>query len=371
MMKYILLSLILCSSLFAQNKKWGWDVHGYINDQAVDHLPAEMSFFQDYRSYLQQHAIDPDIDPLPGYYHYIDIDSYPEFFTGTLPHNLDNLITLYGLSTVQNNGIVPWIIEEWTDSLSTLMAAGQWDNVWQIASELGHYVADSHQPLHLTYNYNGQFTGNDGIHSGYETDMINPHLSQLPLATGTAVYWSNVIDSVFLYIEDIYPYVDNIMIADDLARAQDPTFGITYYDILWQELEQLTTIAIHKAIIDLASLWRTAWENAGSPSPLSIQSSDHHLKTYYLENNYPNPFNTTTIINYELPMTSHVDLIIYNSVGQIVKILISEKQNAGNHTVVWDAAGYSSGVYFYRIKVADPAGRTGNFQDVKKMILIK
>jgi hypothetical protein len=355
---------MLCSSLFAQNKKWGWDTHGYINEHAVDYLPTEMAFFQDHRNYLQQHSVDPDTDPLPGYYHYIDIDYYPEFFTGTLPHNLDRLITLYDLSIVQNNGIIPWIIEEWTDSLSTLMAAGQWDDVWQIAAELGHYVADSHQPLHLTLNYNGQRTGNDGIHSRYETQMINPHLAQLPLATGTGKYWPNVIDSVFLTIEEIYPYVDSIMIADDLASAQDPTLNTTYYTILWQDLEQLTTISIHKAIIDLSSLWRTAWENAGSPSPLSIQSSDHYPEIYFLANNYPNPFNPSTKIKFTLPKAEKVKIAVYNTIGQKIETLLNQSMKAGFYEVEFNAVYLSSGVYFYRIEA-------GEFQYVKKMVLIK
>ncbi len=355
---------MVCSSLLAQNKKWGWDTHGYINEHAVDYLPTEMSFFQDHRNYLQQHSVDPDTDPLPGYYHYIDIDYYPEFFTGTLPHNLDSLITLYDLSIVQNNGIIPWIIEEWTDSLSTLMAAGQWDDVWQIAAELGHYVADSHQPLHLTLNYNGQHTGNDGIHSRYETQMINPHLSQLPLATGTGKYWSNVIDTVFLHIEEIYPYVDSIMIADDLASAQDPTFNITYYNILWQDLEHLTTVSIQKAILDLASLWRTAWENAGSPSPLSIQSNDHNPEIYFLEKNYPNPFNSTTTIEFTLPQSVFLTLKIYNILGGEIASLVNKKLQAGNHTYTFDGSNLASGVYLYRIEA-------GEFQDGKKMILLR
>jgi hypothetical protein len=355
---------MFCSSLLAQNKNWGWDVHGYINEHAVDYLPNEMSFFQDHRNYLQQHSVDPDTDPLPGYYHYIDIDYYPEYYTGTLPHNFDSLLTLYDLSIVQNNGIIPWIIEEWTDSLSALMENGQWDDVWQIAAELGHYVADSHQPLHLTINYNGQYTGNDGIHSRYETHMIIPHLSQLPLLTGSGKYWSNVIDSVFLYIEELYPYVDSILIADDLASVQDPTFNTTYYNILWQELEILTTISIQRAIIDLSSLWRTAWENAGRPSPLRILSSDQNPEIYFLAKNFPNPFNPKTIINYELPITNYVDLSIYNLLGQKVATLVSEKKNAGHHQVEWDASRFPSGIYYYRINA-------GEFQDVKKMILIR
>jgi hypothetical protein len=364
-MKYQLLFLLFYSSLFAQNIEWGWEAHRYINDLAVDYLPAEMSFFQDHRNYLQEHSIDPDTDTLPGYYHYIDIDYYPEFFSGTLPHNLDNLIALYGLSIVQNNGIVPWIIEQWTDSLSALMKTGQWDEVWQVAAELGHYVADSHQPLHLTRNYNGQLTGNYGIHSRYETHMINPHLSQLPLPTGSGIFWTNVIDSVFSYIGEIYPYVDSIMIADDLASAQDPGYENLYYSILWEELEDLTTISIHKAIIDLASLWRTAWENAGRPSPLGIRSTNSDPEVYYLAEAYPNPFNSSTNIKFSIPQSEFVSLKIYNMIGQELAVLVSRELTPGTYKYTWSSTGgIASGVYLYRLQAGDHI-ETG------KMVLMK
>jgi len=362
--KYFIIALLFYSSLVAQNIKWGWETHGYINNHAVDYLPAEMSFFQDHRSYLQQHSVDPDLDQLPGYFHYIDIDYYQEFFSGTLPHDMDSLISLYDLSIVKNNGIIPWIIAEWTDSLCTLMATGHWEDVYQIAAELGHYVADSHQPLHLTQNYDGQFSGNDGIHSRYETQMINQHLLQLPLPQDRGIYWPDIIESVFSYIEEIYPYVDNILMADDLASTQDPTFNTTYYDYLWQELDHITTISINKAIVDLASLWRTAWENAGSPSPLGIELNKNHPEFFLLAKNYPNPFNQTTIIKYKIPVTIYVEVNIYNQLGEKVTTLLAGKQSPGYHLAEWNASGLASGVYYYRIEA-------GEFQDVKKMILLR
>jgi len=94
-------------------------------------------------------------------------------------------------------------------------------------------------------------------------------------------------------------------------------------------------------------------------------------KRFALHQNYPNPFNPVTIINYQLPMTSDVKLSIYNLLGQRVVTLVSEKKHAGYHQVEWDASGFSSGIYYYRIEVADPARRTGEFQDVKKMILLR
>jgi predicted esterase len=86
--------------------------------------------------------------------------------------------------------------------------------------------------------------------------------------------------------------------------------------------------------------------------------------TYALKQNYPNPFNPNTIINYQLPMTNDVELSIYNLLGQKVSTLVHERQQVGYHQVEWDASRFSSGIYYYKIEA-------GNFQDVKKMILIK
>jgi len=85
---------------------------------------------------------------------------------------------------------------------------------------------------------------------------------------------------------------------------------------------------------------------------------------FNLSQNYPNPFNSRTIINYELPTTNEVDLAIYNLLGQRVATLVNERKRAGSYQVEWDASGFSSGVYYYRIDA-------GEFVDVKKMILIR
>jgi hypothetical protein len=364
-LKYILVYFIFCQSLFAQLHRWGWDTHEYVNEHAVDYLPREMSFFLEHRDYLSLHATDPDTDNLPGFYHYIDIDYYPEFFAGTLPHDLDSLIALYDLPTVEDKGIVPWIIEELTDSLSALMAAGKWNDVWQTAAELGHYVADAHQPLHLTLNYNGQLSGNYGIHSRYERSMINPKLSQLSLPTANSRYLPSVIDSVFSFIDEIYPYVDSILIADDLATAQDPNYHDTYFNIMWQELEDLTTISIHKTILNIASLWRTAWVNAGTPLPTSIEPIDVIPEKYYLAEAYPNPFNPETHIEFSIPESGFVTLKIHNSIGQEAAVLVSENLLPGTYRYNWNASGFASGVYFYNLETS-----SGFFQ-TKKLVLLR
>ncbi len=81
--------------------------------------------------------------------------------------------------------------------------------------------------------------------------------------------------------------------------------------------------------------------------------------------NYPNPFNNSTMIKYQLPMAAHVDLGIYNLLGQKVATLVSERQPAGTYTVDWDASGFSSGVYFYTLSTDH------GFSQTRKLLFLK
>lgn len=85
---------------------------------------------------------------------------------------------------------------------------------------------------------------------------------------------------------------------------------------------------------------------------------------FELGQNYPNPFNPTTQIEYALPHQSSVKIEVYNIAGQRVASLVNEIQNAGWHTISFDASSLSSGVYMYRIQ-------TESFTSVKKMLLMK
>ncbi len=109
-------------------------------------------------------------------------------------------------------------------------------------------------------------------------------------------------------------------------------------------------------------------------------------KRFILYQNYPNPFNNSTMINYQLPMSSEVELSIYNTLGQKVATLISEKQQAGSYRVEWDASKAASGVYLYRLSVGfltkesgrslageseDPSQATQVFVETRKMMLLR
>ena len=105
----------------------------------------------------------------------------------------------------------------------------------------------------------------------------------------------------------------------------------------------------------------------GATASLSLQTLP---TSFSLTDNFPNPFNPTTTIQYALPQAADVELTVYNVVGQVVRTLVAEHQSAGRYAVEWDATddnghSLSSGMYFYRLEAG------GEFREVKKMLLLK
>jgi len=96
----------------------------------------------------------------------------------------------------------------------------------------------------------------------------------------------------------------------------------------------------------------------------TVKTFDEKALLYQLFQNYPNPFNSSTQIKFYLPYTNYISIEVYNTLGKRIKTLLKEKLNAGYHEVVFNTQDISSGIYFYRIQA-------GEFQDVKKMILIR
>jgi hypothetical protein len=117
------------------------------------------------------------------------------------------------------------------------------------------------------------------------------------------------------------------------------------------------------------------WQFFNTPTPgdsnnnITNISKDPKIPlTFSLLQNYPNPFNPLTKINYQLPKTSEVKLSIYNILGQNVANLVSGKQKAGYYQVEWDASGYASGIYFYRLSAEN---RTQSVMQTRKLLLLK
>ena len=102
---------------------------------------------------------------------------------------------------------------------------------------------------------------------------------------------------------------------------------------------------------------------------LAKDHNDIYPISYQLFQNFPNPFNPTTIIDYELPRTELVSLKIFDIMGREVSFLINEIQKPGRKSIIWDATNdlgqsVSAGMYFYTIQI-------GNFRQTKKMVLLK
>ncbi len=118
-----------------------------------------------------------------------------------------------------------------------------------------------------------------------------------------------------------------------------------------------------------AWLVKTGPDTAVSGAP-SIQWVSHP-NDFILYPAYPNPFNPTTTISYDLPVQGIVKVDIYNVLGQKTAELVNSINTAGRHQIYWDAGDLPSGVYFVRMSARIPSGEAGGFRQVRKMVLLK
>ena len=159
-----------------------------------------------------------------------------------------------------------------------------------------------------------------------------------------------------------------------LQVSTDSTFGTSIMDTIQ------TVDSIHTPTGRLANnikyYWHVRAQNVGGNSAYGptwnfttsltgVSSNGGEIpKVFKLYQAYPNPFNPATVIKFDLPQTGAVKMEIFNMLGQVVGTLVNGSYAAGSYSVTWDAANFSSGVYFYRINA-------GNYTDIHKMVLVK
>jgi hypothetical protein len=104
----------------------------------------------------------------------------------------------------------------------------------------------------------------------------------------------------------------------------------------------------------------------GSLQPTTFvgQSTNSILHQYFLYQNYPNPFNPKTTIKFQIPISSKVEIKIFDCLGKEIKELVNEYMNQGAYMIDFDASNISSGIYFYQL-------RTNDFITTKKMLLLR
>lgn len=325
---------------------WGNLGHLNISYKSAACFPISMAGFNVWADSLSIHASDADNrksnDPTESPKHFIDIDNYSEFNTkGRIASTYDSIVKIHGVSFVVNNGTLPWATKVAYDSLKSAFKRRAWHNAMLYASDLGHYVADGHMPLHLTANYDGAKTGQTGIHSRYESTMVSNYISSITNYTATtAQSISNVDLYIMNYIYANQKYVKTVLDADTYAtNIAGNTTSSLYYSSLWSKLG-ITTTLFKNASRALADLIYNAWLEAGSPAfgsklPNAVQD------VYYTDLTvYPNPtsgalkINTPNILSIEtfncdgkrmrIDNTNEIDLSTLRNGIYVLKIYDTE-----------------------------------------------
>jgi hypothetical protein len=234
-----------------------------------------------------------------------------------------------------------------------------------LAADIGHYIADSHMPLHITRNYNGQYTGQSGVHSRYESNLIQRFENQIVYDGDSLQYIDNLPNFVFEMLYENYLYVDSVLTADSTAKAfAGSTSSTAYYNKFWELAKNFTLKLFQKASYRLTCIIYTAWINSGGGVSAIDEDRNNTLTNFDLSQNFPNPFNPATVIKYRVPSTNHITIIIYDLLGNEIEVLIDEEKTSGVYEVKWNAETFSSGVYIYQLKA-------GEFTSTKKMVLVK
>ena len=262
---FMMMSLIilLCS--------WGNKGHQKINGSAQQFFPARLNNFKGWSAKLAEHGSDADDrkknDRTEGVKHFIDIDAYKDFVEmHKITENKDAAFKLYGSKFIMKNGTLPWVTDSTYHVLVQQFKSKDWTKAVLTAADLGHYVGDGHMPLHLTLNYDGKLTDQSGIHSRYESKMINKYIDEITVKKSPVKKVKDVNRYIFDYIYSNYQYKDSLLNADKLAfETANHEYNDLYYATLWKQTQGFTQKMITGSSKSLAELIRMAWLESGRP----------------------------------------------------------------------------------------------------------
>jgi len=267
---------VLLGGCPAPSRSWEEKGHVLINGHAIDSLPEPLrGFFSTHRSTMEKRSQDPDYwkldDEEERRYHYIDIDALRPYPFTDFPLDYEAATRAFGRLRLREEGELPWRIEEYFDILVQDFENGQWEDAAYTAAILGHYVADLHQPLHTTKNYDGDLTGNKGVHSRFEGNLLD-RLGDLTLSVSSAVYVEDPVASTLEVVRSGYPLIRTILQADSEAGRAASGDEERYLGILEQKLRPLVEKRLSEASSFLGSLIYSAWSLAEKPNPPSSPS---------------------------------------------------------------------------------------------------
>jgi len=272
--------LLACSS-------WGFLVHRTINQLAVYQLPRPMqTFFWKNRDYLVQQAPRPDIrrnsDPQEAPRHFIDLEAYGDSAAWKMPLHWDDAVRSYTVDTLKKYGYVPYEIQRISHLLTEAFRRSDRDSILFYAADLGHYIGDANVPLHSSINYDGQLTGQRGLHSLWESTVPELGMDTWRLRDQhKARYLDDPATAIWMAIRHGHDLVKDVLQQEREAskglndtvkyhretrngreyRTYTKTFATAYASRLGNTVnEQLLRSA------DLiADFWYTAWVDGGKP----------------------------------------------------------------------------------------------------------
>ncbi|GIV24214.1 MAG: hypothetical protein KatS3mg025_1873 [Bacteroidia bacterium] len=284
-----LLLLLLASQAWA----WGFWAHRRINRLAVFALPETLfAFYRPHIEYLTRQATKPDerrgAFPWEAPRHYIDLDRYP----AELPRRWQEAVHLLTQDTLNAHGILPWHLEKAFWDLVEAFRAQDAPRILKLSAEIGHYLGDAHVPLHTTANYNGQLTGQYGIHGLWESVIPERFGDGYDYWVGRARLWRSVKDTIWAIVHESHALVETVLAAErEATQKVGPerkyvyrprgaqtvrTYSEAFITVYHALLEGMVETRLRRAIQRLASLWYTAWHIAGRP-PLPAPPQEEHL----------------------------------------------------------------------------------------------
>lgn len=259
---------------------WSFEVHRFIMARAIPLLPPEIRpYFERHETAIVEHSIDPDLWRTAGWEseperHFLDMDAYGPYPFKEIPRELDAAVARHGREFVNKNGLLPWRTAEIHGKLvEAFTQKGPYsrENIKFFSSVSAHYVADAHVPLHAAMNYDGQLTGQWGIHSRFEGELFDRYRARLTVAPGPLVPVGSARDFTFDTLLASFAHVQPLLDADKAAVEGRETYDDEYFTLFFARMQPVLEKRLSESITAVASVITAAWVEAGRPAlPLEV-----------------------------------------------------------------------------------------------------
>jgi|SRR5581483_2346868 len=278
---------------------WGASAHGYIMRRAIELLPPQLKpFFDANRDEIVMRVNDPDLWRVLGWpedsNHFVDfgVKEYGPYPFTALPRDYDAAVEKFGTETLRKYGTLPWREEEEFGNLRRAFEAfarGGFaqGNTILFSAVAAHYIQDAHQPLHATDNYDGAATGQNGVHSRFESALFERYQAKLTIVPPPVTPITNPRDASFDILLASNQLVDKVLAADKAAAAGKDVYDDDYFDKFFAAVKPILEQRIGQSIAATAGLIVGAWEKAGRPALTSPPRPPQKVKKSGVRNIVP------------------------------------------------------------------------------------